>query len=99
VPEWEGIQILFTELHIIFHLHIEQCWTDSITIVNTFLQVEALISSAKLQIMVHVLQEIHLFIGKNMYLPQDVVELVAIDSVKGRFVVYEDTTFILMFLE
>jgi hypothetical protein len=28
-----------------------------------------------------------------------VVELVAIDSVKGRFVVYEDTTFILMFLE
>jgi hypothetical protein len=45
------------------------------------------------------LQEIHLVIGKYLFLLLDPVEAVAIDRFVGRFVVYEDATFILMFIE
>ena len=47
----------------------------------------------------HALQEIHLVVGKYVFLLQDPVEAVAIDRVIGRFVIYEDATFILMFIE
>jgi hypothetical protein len=47
----------------------------------------------------HVLQEIHLVIGKYAFLLQDPVEAVAIDRVLGRLVVYENAAFTMPFLE
>jgi hypothetical protein len=67
--------------------------------VNSILQVEALTSTAEVQSIVYALQEIHLVIRKYLFLLQDPVEAVAIDRVIGRFVVYEDATFTLPFLE
>jgi hypothetical protein len=49
--------------------------------------------------MIHALQEIHLIIGKYVFLLQDLVETVAIDCVISRLVVYKDATFILIFLD
>jgi hypothetical protein len=67
--------------------------------VNSILQVEALNSTPKLQSTVYILQEIHLFVGKYAFLLQDLVEAVVIDRAISRFVVYEEATFILIFLE
>jgi hypothetical protein len=86
-------------LHIIFHAHIEQGQTDRRTLLNSILQVEALTSTSKVQSIMHTLQEIHLVVGKYVFLLQDPVEAVAIDRVVGRLVVYENATFILMFIE
>ncbi len=47
----------------------------------------------------HALQEIHLVIGKYVFLLEDPVEAVVIDRAIGRLVVYENATFNLMFLE
>jgi hypothetical protein len=55
--------------------------------------------TAEVQGIMQTLQEIHLAIRKYMFILQDLVEAVAIDCVVGRFVVYENVTFILMFLE
>ncbi len=86
-------------LNIIFHVYIEQGRTDQRTLVNSILQVEALTSTPKVQSIMHALQEIHFVVGKYVFLLQDRVEAVAIDRVIGRFVVYENDTFILMFIE
>jgi hypothetical protein len=98
VPEWEGTPTGHP-FNDIFHVHIEQGRTDRRTLVNSILQVEALTSTSKVQSIMHALQEIHLVVGKYVFLLQDPVEAVAIDCVIGRFVVYEDATFILMFIE
>jgi hypothetical protein len=45
--------------------------------VNSILQVEALASTPKVQSIMHALQEIHLIIGKYVFLLQDPVEAVA----------------------
>ncbi len=50
---------------------------------NSILQVEALTSTPKVQSIMHALQEIHLVIGKYVFLLQDPVEAVAIDRVIG----------------
>jgi hypothetical protein len=67
--------------------------------VDSILQVKALSSTPKVQSIMHALQEIHLVVGKYVFLLQDAVEAVAFDRVIGRFVVYKDATFILMFIE
>jgi hypothetical protein len=86
-------------LKIIFHVHIEQGRTDLRTLVNSIFQVEALASTPKVQSIMHALQEIHLVVGKYLFLLQDPVEAVAIDCIVGRLVVYENATLILMFIE
>ncbi len=98
VPEWEGTSTGHP-FNDIFHVHIEQGRTDRRTLVNSILQVEALASTPEVQSIMHALQEIHLVVGKYVFLLQDPVEAVAIDRVVGRFVVYEDATFTLPFLE
>lgn len=98
VPEWEGTSTGHP-FNDIFHVHIEQGRTDRRALVNSILQVEALASTPKVQSIMHALQEIHLVVGKYVFLLQDPVEAVAIDRVIGRFVVYENATFPLPFLE
>jgi hypothetical protein len=93
VPEWESTSTGHP-FNDIFHVHIEQGRTDRRTLVNSILQVEALASTPKVQCIMHTLQEIHLVIGKYVFLLQDPVEMVAIDCVVGRLVVYEDVTFV-----
>ncbi len=66
---------------------------------SSILPVEMLTFTAEVQGIMQTLQEIHLAIRKYMFILQDLVEAVAIDCVVGRFVVYENVTFILMFLE
>jgi hypothetical protein len=87
------------ELIIIFYVHIEQGRTDKRTLVNFILQVEEITSTAEVQSIMHALQEIHLVIGRYVFILQDPVEAVMIDDVVGQFLVYEDAIFILMFLE
>jgi len=67
--------------------------------VNSILQVEAFASTAKVQGIMHALQEIHLIIGKYSLLLQDPVEAVAIDRVVSRLVVYKNATLTLLLLE
>jgi hypothetical protein len=98
VPKWVGTSTGHP-FNDIFHVHIEQGRTDRRTLMNTILQVEALSSTPKVQSIMHALQEIHLVVGKCMFLLQDPAEAVAIDRVIGRFAVYENATFILIFLE
>jgi hypothetical protein len=86
-------------LHIIFHVHIEQGWTDRRTLVNSILQVEALASTPKVRSIMSASYKFHLVLGKFVFLLQDPVEAVAIDRVVGQLVVYEDASFVLMFLE
>jgi hypothetical protein len=81
-------------LHIIFHVRIEQGWSDRRALVDSILELEALSSTAEVQRIVHALNEIHLAVAKYMFLLQDPVEAVAIGRVLGRFVVYEDSRFI-----
>jgi hypothetical protein len=98
VPEWEGTSTGHS-FNDIFHVDIEQGRTDRRTLVNSILQVEALASTSEVQSIMHALHEIHLVVGKYIFLLQDPVEAVAIDRVVGRLVVYEDATFSLPFLE
>jgi hypothetical protein len=86
-------------LYIIFHVHIQKCWTDRKTLVDSIFQVEALTSTAEVQSIMHFFQEIHLIIRKYLFILQDLVETVAIDRVIGRFLVCYDSKFILTLLE
>jgi hypothetical protein len=97
VLEWEGTSTCHP-FNDIFHVHIEQGQTDRRILVNSILQVESLSSTAEVQSIVQALQEIHLVVGKYVFLLEDPVEAVAIDLFIGRFVIYEDTTFILKFI-
>jgi hypothetical protein len=67
VPEWLGTSTGHP-FNDIFHVHIDQDWTDRRTVVNSILQVEALTSTAEVQSIMYALQEIHLVIGKNILL-------------------------------
>jgi hypothetical protein len=85
--------------HIIFHLHTEEGRTDRRILVKSILQIEALTSTSKVQSIMHTLQKIHLVVRKYVFFLQDPVEAVTIDPVIGRLLVYEEATFVLVFLE
>ncbi len=94
-----GRHIYRPPFNYIFHVNIEQDQTDGRNLVYSILQLEALSSTAEVQSIMHALQEIHLVNRNYMFILHNPVETVEVDRVIGRFVVYKDATFILMFLE
>ncbi len=81
VPKWEGTSTGHP-FNDIFHVHIEQGRTDWRTLVNSIFRVEALVSTPKVQNIMHALQEIHLIVGYYMFLLQDLFEFFIIFSLK-----------------